>query len=406
MHALSVAARGEEDRISVLRLFLRVSGFVFSFKKYFVLEADLSSPLSIAPEVPGLVVRKADLSDLAAMGNVITPRVLEEFKNFLEQGKVCLVGMLGGRLAAYSWLSFEQRSFIRLGDKQAYFFGSYVLPAYRNKGIHTSMTLERMRLAAGVGFRQAIALVETGNMPALRALGRLGFRKTAGARELTLGHSFLRFSSVDRNNGGQADRDRELTSRHKWLSHYLFAAHEICLSFLPRQKKEEFMARWQSVPSQEFECLRRHVFLDKIRKVVVVGAGALPYTAVFFARKLGCPVFGLEESPFCCLAALRSLHSLNAKGCDVRVVRLSGENYTDYRDALVIINLQVRRKNMVLQQVLKYGNASTSMVIRQPLPYYAAYFDKASFEALADFKHEAVGLKNNFESFIFTTRRP
>lgn len=136
-----------------------------------------------------------------------------------------------------------------------------------------------------------------------------------------------------------------------------------------------------SIPEKEFAYLSKHCDLSRIEKVVVVGGGAMPYTAVFFAQKIDKPVYAIEKNVLAYLACLRLLRRLRIS--NIKVVKGSGQLYRDYGNSLVIITLHTISKQMVLEQVTSNDKCSRIVVIRQPSTQNVREFERASLGGLS-----------------------
>lgn len=145
------------------------------------------------------------------------------------------------------------------------------------------------------------------------------------------------------------------------LNLYLSILGEILLSF-HEGGCQYFCKQWELMPEREFIHLSQHYDLGSIQRVIVVGGGALPYTALYFSRHTRKPVYAIERNAASYLACLRLIREL--KATDVSVIKESGELYRHYDSSLVIIVLHTRLKQDVLKKVL---NSKCIVVIRLPL---------------------------------------
>lgn len=142
---------------------------------------------------------------------------------------------------------------------------------------------------------------------------------------------------------------------------------EILLS-LSDEACQNFYDELKHIPERELNHLIHHYDLDNIERVIVVGAGAIPFTALFFSRHLKSQVFAVERNLAAYLACSRLMRKLNAA---ITVVRQSGEFY-HYENSLTIITLHTRLKQKVLDSVL---SSKGIVVVRLPLGETKAFDD-------------------------------
>jgi hypothetical protein len=158
------------------------------------------------------------------------------------------------------------------------------------------------------------------------------------------------------------------------LNLYLSMLEEVLLSFSERGT-EYFYQEWKRMPEKEFIHLSQLYDLSKIEKVIVVGAGAVPYTALFFSRQLRKPVYAIERnaiSHFACVQLIRRLNTTN-----ISVVKKSGEFYRDYENSLVIMTLHTRLKQDVVDKAMAGNNV---VVVRVPLTENKRIFESVNLE--------------------------
>ncbi len=158
------------------------------------------------------------------------------------------------------------------------------------------------------------------------------------------------------------------------LNLYLSMLEEILLS-LSARGSEYFYEEWKRMPEKEFIHLSQHYDLSSIEKVIVVGAGAVPFTALYFSRQLRKPVYAIERNPISYFACLRLVRRLNATG--ISVVKESGELYRGYENSLVVIVLHTRLKQHVLDKAMA-GNSI--VIVRVPLTENKRVFEGVNLE--------------------------
>ena len=113
-------------------------------KNYSIYEGEVYGK-DVARKFPeNLVIEEIQADTINKLLNFISPKVINDFKKRLADGKKCLGAFYQGKPAGYSWIDFKrgertQTGYYRLDKKKAYLFGSYVSPLYRRKGIYVSM---------------------------------------------------------------------------------------------------------------------------------------------------------------------------------------------------------------------------------------------------------------------------
>jgi hypothetical protein len=175
---------------------------------------------------------------------------------------------------------------------------------------------------------------------------------------------------------------------------YLLMSEEIILSFFGRCFKD-FYNKWRDIPEREFAYLLQNCNLNSIDKVIVVGAGAIPYTAIFFAQQINKPVYAIEKNSlafFACLNLLRRLKLNN-----IKLIKESGQHYHSYVNSLVIITLHTVSKQKILDQILNYNGYNNIILMRQPLSECDHWYETISLNNL---RYSKIRHPQNFESIV------
>lgn len=372
-----------------------ILSLIFVYRRYILLSRSTSEPI---PEInidKKILIRIATPLDVPNFENIVSPQKLKIFSKLFKEGKICLVALDKDKIIYYSWISFEQKSFVGLKDKEAYFFDSYTIPKYRGLNIHTRATAGRLKFVRQKGYNNALAMVSSGNTPALKALNNLGFREVGRALEIGIPLLKLSYNGVIQKDAlGVLERYHSFSSRYRKLNSCLLSLHEIFFSFFYKGF-QDFYNKWKSLAKRELNYLRQNYNLDLIDKVIVVGAGAIPYTAIFFAEHLNKPVYAIEKNPFASFLCSRLLYKLNLNS--IKVINKSGENYNGYYNSLIIINLQTTQKQKILKQISDSNSHNNIVVIRQPLGEYTDFFEGIQLNHI---KYETIKQKENFESIV------
>lgn len=356
---------------------------VVDYKRYILLTRDTSLPIPEIKAYCEISIRTIGFFDVITLQKILTPKMLEQFSRFIAEGKVCLASFEKDNIVNYSWISFKNKGFVKLGDKEAYLFDSFTVARYRNMGIHTSATAERLRIIKSKGCRYAVILVSPRNKSALKVLDRLGFKKNGEAHSLSIPLFKLIFSSVKRMlPGGRVQRYRSLVCNYKRLNLYMLTIQEVILSCF-RRGYENFYDKWKVIPKRELEYLSQHCYLDMIEKVIVIGGGAIPYTAIFYATQLNKPVHIIEKSAFAVFFCRNLLKRFNP-GYTIKIIK--GVGVTDIwrnntANKLFIICLHVTQKQKIFEQTLS-SNGNNIILVRRPSRESSHLYDKVRTNGL------------------------
>ena len=180
----------------------------------------------------------------------------------------------------------------------------------------------------------------------------------------------------------------------KWLNLKFQSSIEMIYSFVPYFFRSYFR-HYKNIPANELECLRKKIDISTIEKIVLVGGGAIPYTAIFFNKIINTKAFIIiEKDKLSSLAASRLLKRLNL--CNFEVINMRGEDYSGYKDSLVIVALQVTEKQRIINRILDKSYKNT-LIIRQPLRENTRMFESISLNSS---KYITIEQKPNFESMV------
>lgn len=177
--------------------------FILSYRRYSILSRSVFKPIPDINIRNHITTRIAMYSDLPKFEIIVTPMALENFSKRLKEGKICLIALDGDKIIYYSWISFVQEGFIRIKDEEAYFFNSFTSPKYRNMGIHTKMTIERLRLIKQMGYEKALLIILPKNLAAKRALKKIGFEESGWASDLCISLLKIHYYVVTRKERGE-----------------------------------------------------------------------------------------------------------------------------------------------------------------------------------------------------------
>lgn len=128
-------------------------------------------------------VRFATACDLDALTRLQDKRAL--FLRRFEEGDLCLVALVDGRVVGYEW--FSDRSVhqeagwdyrIDIPPGYVYAYDAYIDPAYRNTGVWLRFKACLADWMTACGKQGVLTFVDYGNWPSLRTHLRFGFQPT------------------------------------------------------------------------------------------------------------------------------------------------------------------------------------------------------------------------------------
>jgi len=186
----------------------RVLRHLFSWKTLIMYRYSMSDLASLEYESHdgGLVFRELAGGDFPAFGDLLATQEAREpvFKpafdiavarERLRNGGYCFVCEDGGRIVGYTWFAsgeghlVDARVKIRLDERQAYAYNSYVMHEYRGSNIFRHLLIAGARVLCPRGFTGGLGAAMNWNAASRNILARAGFR-TAG--HLIVGY-FLSF---------------------------------------------------------------------------------------------------------------------------------------------------------------------------------------------------------------------
>ncbi|AFG37257.1 class I SAM-dependent methyltransferase [Spirochaeta africana] len=133
--------------------------------------------------------------------------------------------------------------------------------------------------------------------------------------------------------------------------------------------------RWYSAPYESI--VQREIDLASITehdRVLQIGCGAIPFTAIHLAQKTGARVTALDIDPTAVAIARRVIA---AAGLEALVkIRCGDGCRVDASDCTVaLVALQARPKQEILQNLLDTIPTGSRLVFRAPAPRFAAQYD-------------------------------
>jgi RimJ/RimL family protein N-acetyltransferase len=163
------------------RYFLRKTVRI-DWRDTILFERSLADPVQqVIPKIK-VNIRLATFNDLDKLKKLVDQDKYVRFQERLKHGNVCFIVLVEDIIVAFSWISFhneylsENQIEVQLKDKEAYFFDTFVDPAYRNKGLQAAMIPPRIDFLRNQGYEKIIGLVDDYNTYSLRALISAGYK--------------------------------------------------------------------------------------------------------------------------------------------------------------------------------------------------------------------------------------
>jgi ribosomal protein S18 acetylase RimI-like enzyme len=139
----------------------------------------LSEPMPGLKASPGVTIRQFDPSDLLAIANIDRPSEARLCAYRLAMGHIGLVAECDHVIAGYAWACSQvepkiERVEIQLTAGDFLCTDAYTAPAYRGHGIHTMLTLARLKIMQALGYQRAICYIERHNVASIRTWKKFG----------------------------------------------------------------------------------------------------------------------------------------------------------------------------------------------------------------------------------------
>jgi len=159
-------------------------GRFFAREKIFVFERALParSRMEARVEVDVRIAQSTDISKLAWKFGV------RGMKEGISKRHLCFVAYMDGEIVHYKWVALNEAYVSELGRKMhfdsnsAYIYSSYTVPEYRGFGLDPKVTTEAFDYLHGKGIEKVYILVRHSNLPSLRALRKVGYRRMGEIR--------------------------------------------------------------------------------------------------------------------------------------------------------------------------------------------------------------------------------
>lgn len=114
--------------------------------------------------------------------------------------------------------------------------------------------------------------------------------------------------------------------------------------------------------------INREIELGNINKddvVLNIGCGAMPFTAIYIAKKTGARVIAVDKDENVIEKAIATI-SLFGLEKQVSVINGDGKNMRNFNHTKVLVALQTCPKEEVLKNLLKISQPGTKLLFRHP----------------------------------------
>ena len=147
--------------------------------KFIVFERSLREPIPHYDRKINLEIKEFKPSDLTLIKNISRPSEVDLCVQRLKAGHIGFIAQFDNKVVGYAWACNKiEPKLERIRDKidagEALCVDAYTSPALRGKGIHTALTLARLRLLQELGYLQAIADIEVNNLASQAVWKKVG----------------------------------------------------------------------------------------------------------------------------------------------------------------------------------------------------------------------------------------
>lgn len=178
----------------------------FAREKIFAFEKSLPANIKMEAKVE-VEVRVAQKVDISKLADKFGARGMKEG---IRRGHLCFVADVGGEIVHYKWVAFDEayvselRRNIHIDSDSAYIYSTYTVPDYRGFGLDPKVTAKVFDYLSEKGIRKVYILVQHSNLPSLRVMEKLGYRKM-GEINFTqvLGFGKYRCQGATENDGNR-----------------------------------------------------------------------------------------------------------------------------------------------------------------------------------------------------------
>lgn len=147
--------------------------------KFYAVARSLLDPLPDLKAKIDLEIRDFEKGDLEFVGQIYRPSEARLFAQRLDRGHQGLMALHQGQPAGFAWGCGEidpelDRVELKLEPGDMLCVDVYTNPVFRGQGVHTALTIARFKYFRDLGYRRAIAYIETRNGPSLAVWRKFG----------------------------------------------------------------------------------------------------------------------------------------------------------------------------------------------------------------------------------------
>lgn len=148
--------------------------YIIYFDRFIIFEKSLLEGIPLIEPKKNVKINIATKDDIKKI-KFIGRRKVNFFLKRLQEKKICLIALHGEDTVYYRWMNFGRDNLVNIGEKDAYLFDAYTLPAYRHLRIHSAVTAECINICRKKGLEKVVATASVSNFPAQKTLRNLGF---------------------------------------------------------------------------------------------------------------------------------------------------------------------------------------------------------------------------------------
>ena len=153
----------------------------------------------IPPKLP-VIIREATPDDQPKFSRIVPPLRARRFASKMAAGESCAIAILDEQVINFVWASFAGQATSKdvpfeMGAKDAYLWGAYCMPEYRQHGIHSSLASFHEDLLRQRGYETSYRFTKFSNEAVLKLCKKLGVKvvgRVHGVR--ILGMRFSRYN--------------------------------------------------------------------------------------------------------------------------------------------------------------------------------------------------------------------
>ena len=156
----------------------------FVREKIFAFEKSLPARSRIEAKVE-VDVRLAQSIDISKLAEKFGSRAMEQG---IRKGHLCFIVDMDGEIVHYKWVAFDEayvselKRDIYFDSDSAYIYSSYTVPDCRGFGLDPKVTTKVFDYLYGKGIEKVYILVRHNNLPSLRVMQKVGYRKMGEIR--------------------------------------------------------------------------------------------------------------------------------------------------------------------------------------------------------------------------------